>query len=239
INWLNQQDHNFYIIEDNVQASLNGNVGITGDYVINSYRKFLPQPDGAVLAYDKAMDWEASPPDEEFISRKLIAKLIREEQGNPAEFLKLFHDSESGIDQVIQPRLVSFLSRYLLTRTDLNEISAIRRSNFQYLLGLIKSRPSVQKLLSPLYDSLADGEVPLGLPVRVDPRIRDRLREHLLQYQIFCPVPWNITGSDTAGLFAEDYRLSRSILTLPIDQRLDKSAVDFLFSRLADFFSES
>ena len=41
----------FFVIEDCVQALLSSDVG-THDFVVYSYRKFFPQPDGALLASD-------------------------------------------------------------------------------------------------------------------------------------------------------------------------------------------
>lgn len=242
INWLNehaQYNDSLFIIEDNVQSSLSTNSGNHGDFVINSYRKFLPQPDGAVLAYDQPIKLNINQPDEAFISAKLAAKLIRENQGNTEFFLDLLSNAEKRIDHIIQPRSMSCLSKFLFARTDLSEISTIRRSNWNYLLGLLVSEQLAYNCIYPLFDSLEDGEVPLGFPIKVDPAYRDNLRKFLTMQKIYCPIHWPIPKRYKELEFKDDINLSESILTIPIDQRLNEAALDYLLEKLIIFFKSA
>ncbi len=230
----NQQD--FFVIEDCVQALLNSQVG-THDYVVYSYRKFFPQPDGALLASDFPVDIEMlAPADDAFVSRRLIGKLIREE-GDADLFLNLFARAEEIIDSSICPRKMSCLSHYLLARTDFAAIARKRRGNFFYLLQSLKQVSLEYDLIHPLFDFLEDNEVPLGLPVVIDPVYRDGLRNFLISEQIYCPIHWPLEAEESIS-WKDEQELSRSLLTLPLDQRLDYAALDYLVDRLFQFFRE-
>jgi hypothetical protein len=230
---MKRQQH-FFVIEDCVQALLTSQVG-THDYVVYSYRKFFPQPDGALLASDFPLDNESlSPANEDFISRKLIGKLIRGE-ADIEQFLNLFAQAEELIDNLVCPREMSCLSHYLLARTDFAAIAYKRRANFFYLVEELKQLALEYDLIHPLFDSLEDNEVPLGLAIIINPFYRDRLRNYLSSQQIYCPIHWPLTGEESLNWEAE-LLLSRSLLTLPIDQRIDNSALAYLIDKISDFF---
>lgn len=230
---MKRQQH-FFAIEDCVQALLTSQVG-THDYVVYSYRKFFPQPDGALLASDFPLDNEMlSPANEDFISRKLIGKLISGE-ADTEQFLNLFAQAEELIDNLVCPREMSYLAQYLLVRTDSAAIACKRRANFFYLVEELKQLAFEYDLIHPLFDSLEDNEVPLGLPIVVNPFYRDRLRDYLSSQQIYCPIHWPLTGKESLTWEAEQL-LSRSLLTMPIDQRIDSSALACLIDKISDYF---
>jgi len=224
----------FFVIEDCVQALLNSQVG-SYDYVVYSYRKFFPQPDGALLASDFPIDsYTLAPANEAFVSRKLIGKLIRGE-ADAEQFLNLFAHAEELIDHLVCPREMSCLSHYLLLRTDFQNIACQRRANFFYLAEELKQLALEYDLIHPLFDSLEDHEVPLGLPVVINPFYRDRLRDFLSSQQLYCPIHWALTREESWTWEAE-LLLSRSLITLPIDQRIDTSALVYLIDKISDFF---
>jgi len=225
----------FFVIEDCVQALLNADLG-THDFVVYSYRKFFPQPDGALLASDFPLSGDdLTPANEAFVSRRLIGQLIRC-QDDAELFLDLLAQAEEIIDTSLCPREMSFISHYLLARTDAAEIAEKRRNNFFYLTESIKQLALEQDLMRPLFDSLEHGEVPLGLPVVVNPAYRDKLRNFLTSKKIYCPVHWPLP-IEASALWPNELKLSRSLLTLPLDQRLDCSALDYLVDKISEFFS--
>ncbi|NLI91357.1 MAG: hypothetical protein GX434_03890 [Peptococcaceae bacterium] len=230
-----KERHSFFIIEDCVQAMLNSHPG-KFDYAVCSFRKFFPQPDGALLYshYPLEEGNMIEPADEAFVSRRLIGKLIRPYSSDKI-FLDLFAEAENMIDNFAKPRKISYISKYLLSRTNAAEITAKRRNNFFYLINGLKRREYDEDLIHPLFDSLEQGEVPLGLPIVVAPSYRDRLREYLADQRVFCPVHWQLKMKEDS-LWRHELELSRSILTLPLDQRLDFSSLDNLLAKLSDFF---
>lgn len=237
LNYLEQMklQYRFFIIEDCVHALFNPNLGAC-DFAVYSYRKFLPQPDGALLLSKFPITTGSlAPADEAFFSRRLIAKLIR----NSAEeelYLSMLKQAEETIDGLPCPRKMSLVSRFLLARTDGADIARRRRSNFQYLQDSLKQLAYDYELIHPLFTSLSPGEVPLGLPVVVDPAYRDKLRAFLSSKHIYCPVHWPL---DTGELPVREgeARLSRSLLTLPIDQTLAEPELDYLLGQISRFFA--
>jgi hypothetical protein len=139
------------------------------------------------------------------------------------------------IDRFAGPREMSFLSRFLLARIDLVDAAERRRNSFLLLTRLLEKAGLDYELLHPLFDSIGPSEVPLGMPVVVAPHLRDQLREYLVLQRIYCPVHWPLeSGEGTAG--SVELKLSRSLLTLPIDQRQDRQAMEYLTENIIDFF---
>lgn len=237
IDWLNifPSKDDLFIIEDCVQSTLSDNVGNNGHFVVYGYRKILPQPDGAVLVYNKPINSDLDKPDEAFISEKIIGKVLRENNGEVNVFLDLLLKAENRINNSVRPREMSRVSQFLLERTDIKEVSLVRRSNWLYLKDLLKSLSPEIRLL---FHELEEGEVPLGLPVKVEPSQRDNLRRFLFDYNIYCPVHWPLNGEQCISEFKSDFELSASILTLPIDQRLTKKALDYFAEKLCLFFKK-
>jgi len=90
VDYLTNQSKDSIIFEDCVQASLSNNVGQTGHFVFNSYRKFFPQPDGAVIASNYDLSYNLLPADEQFVMQKLLGKIIRHQSQDEKLFLPFF-----------------------------------------------------------------------------------------------------------------------------------------------------
>jgi hypothetical protein len=236
IDWLIGQGKRFFVIEDCVQACLNEGVGHYGDFAVYSFRKFFPQPDGALLASDNPIDYKLAPPREEFISKKFLGKVIRQYGGESEVFLELFNTAEKLIDKKICPRNMSWLSSYIFERTDLVAAKNKRRANFSYMTGLLKSTRLSGGQIELLFDNIEKEEVPLGLPVKIKAGRRDELRRFLMSQNIFCAAHWPLKENGDHLVWKTEFELSKSILTLPIDQRLNKDSLEYMVDRLDLFF---
>jgi hypothetical protein len=236
--WLKEQrtKRDFFVIEDCVQASLNSNVGEIGDYVITSYRKFLPQPDGAMLGSRKEIDCVLEESDETFVSAKLVGKMLRQVSRQEELYLQLFDDAERKLE-VLQPRKMSWLSSFMLQRTDIKKVMRTRRNNWRRLHERLAEK-GLLNYLTPLFDKLAGGEVPLGLPVKVKNGDRDGLRRHLALQKIYCPVHWPLDHLGGRELdYPDEIALSRNMITLPIDQRLGKKHLEHMAHAISTYFN--
>ena len=238
IEWVQHQRARcqLFIIEDCVQASLNANVGETGDFIITSYRKFLPQPDGAILGARSEIRWDGlEDPDESFISAKLVGKLMRHSSIEDLLYLKTLAKAEDALEMSL-PRKISWLSTYMLQRTDVQKIASTRRSNWLSLYKCLEEE-GLLNYLTPLFDNLAVGEVPLGFPVQVSDGRRDEFRQFLSDQNIYCPIHWvldHLEGLDQE--YHEESILSSKTLTLPIDQRLSKQHIEYMVKTIASYF---
>ncbi len=225
-----------YVIEDCVQASLNANVGGHGDFSITSLRKVLAQPDGAQLASSRPFDNVLPDASESFISHMVVGKLLR--YASPAAsttFLKLFEDAESMLGDGSNPSSISWLSNYIMRRTNFPDVASKRRKNWELLSEALSLARLAWEHLRPLYGLLPEGVVPLGFPVRVEKGRRDGLRKFLGERNIFCPIHWRLPHLP-AGEWKDEHDLAESILTLPIDQRMGEGDIQYLADALCQFF---
>lgn len=225
-----------FIVEDAAQAGLTQGVGSAGHYVITSLRKFVPQPDGAMIRSEFELEWALAEPDEEFVSARVVAKLMRG-SGSPSQaFLPLLERTEYRLDtQPIVPRRPSWVSKLLMAHTDFPSITERRRQNWELLRRSLRDRGASD--LTVLHDTLASGEAPLGLAVRVSGQCRADLRRFLRDHSVFCPVHWPLAHVPPSFELTADHELSSQILTLPIDQRMDESHVHRLVGLLQRFFT--
>ena len=239
IEWIKElrSKCSIFVIEDSVQASLNTNIGETGDFVITSLRKFLPQPDGAILASTQEITFnEIIDPSEEFISGKLVGKLLRQYSNTDQQFLKILSNAEDLLENA-KPRKMSTVSNYLWKRTSVESVSEIRKENWAYLNEGIELT-GLSKMISPLVTELNNGEVPLGFPVRILDGNRDRLRQFLTTKSIYSSIHWKLDHlSNTGSNFFDELNFSKNALTLPLDQRLSTAHMDYLISSIKNFYS--
>ncbi len=233
--WLKdvRRKSQFFIIEDCVQAGLTLGIGQAGDFAVTSYRKFVPQMDGALLGSDDAIQCHLEDADEEFVSAKLVGKLLRADSDQDQLFISLLEESEQRLDLMNGSRKMSWLSKYLMQRTDFVKVANARRENWCILERHIQ-RADIGGLLQPLM-RLRDGEVPLGYPVRILNGLRDDLRAYLKEHRVYCPVHWPIIGGRENSGMEADISLSRTILTLPIDQRLEEAELAYMVEKIAAF----
>jgi hypothetical protein len=226
-----------YVVEDAAQAALTQEIGTSGHYAVTSLRKFLPQPDGALIGSCHALEFTLAEPDETFVSAKAVAKLMRGAYAAPATFLPLNELAESRLDHsAIVPKQLSWLSRQLMLRTDLVSVAARRRANWRSLYDAVKA--GLRSSVTALIPGMSDGEAPLGVPIRVSGGRRDELRKFLAEHSAFCPIHWRLPHVPQAAVLAADHRLAGEVLTLPIDQRMNDLHIRRLIELLQQFFTE-
>lgn len=228
------RDRGVWVIEDCVQAGLSDGVGRLGHFAVASYRKLLSIPDGALLGTDERLQVELADADECFVSQRLLGKVLRGAEAAAETFLPLLERSEQSLGGPVVARRLSWLSRHLMARTDLQAVVTRRCANWHELCARLV--PAAHSgWLEPLFDSLAPGDVPLGMPIRVVDGKRDALKSYLAAHNIFCPVHWPLEHVPRDARFAAEHALASSILTLPIDQRMSTRHVDRLTELLEEF----
>lgn len=236
LRWLSGESlRSWGVIEDCVQSPYSEGVGVVGDYAITSLRKWWSAPDGATLHFQGG-NWEPvlHEPDEGFVSRRLLAKLLRP-LGQQAEgrHLALLAEAEAQLDESTVARRASWVSEVLLATVDLYSMCQQRRQNWLRLATALSAIGCSDRVLRPVNAELASNVTPLAFPVRVEASYRDALRLRLASRQIFCPIHWAI---DEQGPAAD---LARSMLSLPIDQRYNDDDMRVIVQEIAYFFDGS
>ncbi len=222
------------LIEDCVQSTYSAGVGASGDYAITSLRKWWPAPDGASLHLTDD-GWAATldAPDEGFVSRCLLAKLLREaDAAFERRYLELVAESEARLDKSRTARAPSWISGVLLDSVDLPAMAVRRRTNFDILARRLLVPGAAGSSLRLLHSELGAGEVPLALPILLPAELRDPLRQFLAARRIFCPIHWQLEAHASAAAQS----LSAQMLSLPLDQRYGDADMYRLADAVGSFF---
>jgi dTDP-4-amino-4,6-dideoxygalactose transaminase len=222
-------------IEDAAQAFLTPGVGGAGAYTVYSLRKWIGMPDGGAVIGRTPGGLSLLPGGSRFAYERLAAFELRQayRAGNlrsKQPYLDRFHEAESILDgDAGGVAAMSGLSERILRTSDLRAIAAARRENFRFLM----TRFPKFKNVAPLGMAWGERDVPLGFPIVC--RGRDRIRLGLKQKRIYCPIHWKMPPM-LEGLpeAREALALSRSILTLPCDQRYTTVDMEYMLSCLRD-----
>lgn len=216
-------------------------VGRIGDFVLSSLRKFLPVPDGAVLINRTGVPLpELEPAEDAFVRYRLLGKLLRHEfLQRPEEladvertYLSLFAEAEGLLHNEIGWYGMSAISRRCLADIDFPEVLARRRRNFSYIARAFREDEILRRIARPVFTDLLPGVMPLVFPIRIFGGRRDEVRRHVVANGIFSGIHWPLPEDLPAEEFAASWRLCRSIMSLPIDQRYVEEDMEELLRRL-------
>jgi dTDP-4-amino-4,6-dideoxygalactose transaminase len=234
----------FFVLEDCAHGSWIESsrpvVGLHGDFVLTSFRKYLGVPDGGLLL-NRSSEPIVAPPEvnADFVRWRLAAKLLRGARltggvGPVADgvYLDLFRAAEDALDRDVPIGAMSSVSAALVRAECPRDRMRKRRMNYRHVLAAIKSRDRVRRLVQPMFEKLPSAVSPLVFPVRVANGARNRLRQRLMDARVFCPVLWPLPPSVSRRTFPAAHQLGSEMLGLPIDQRYDAAAIDELIERL-------
>jgi dTDP-4-amino-4,6-dideoxygalactose transaminase len=230
------------IVEDCVQGSLlefpSPAVGSAGDFVLTSFRKYLPLPDGGIVIGPATDELPQLPPSRSsYVTWRAMAKALCSDymDGAPEEvvpaYRALLRAAEDMLDHESPLEGMSDYSATLLQTLDLPAAAARRRENYAFLAALFAD-PDVAQLARPMRPELPERVSPLLFPVRVDPRHRNAVRDALREQRFFLPVHWPLPVEVSRAEFPDAHELSESILGLHVDQRYDAGDMELQADRL-------
>lgn len=226
-----QSKMNFIIIEDTTH-SFYSNVNTIGDYCVCSLRKWFALPDGGVLysknsleiyhknALSKNRDIGKIYP---FILKQLF---IDGKISDKSLYRELFITNEKLFDVRNCMYSISDISLFLLNCYDILSLKNQRIINYRYLESKLNTI-GINSIIS-----LSDTDCPYVLPLLV--LNRDKFRKYLNQHNIYCAVHWPLDKAIHVNMRVN--KLSERIISLPIDQRYGASGMDYLFSKINDYY---
>lgn len=174
------------VIQDAVQAWIDNEDTIYGDYCFNSVRKYAPFEASVIFSKTKlSFDAELGPISR-FIIHKRLAQILRYYHLNyslfkASSFLRLLDVANKAYHQdgiVALPRA----NEYMLNRLNFGAMSKQRKLVFKKLVQELKLKSVVDL---PLADS-----TPLALPIYVQDRNEKKVALH--KSGIHCPVHWQL-----------------------------------------------
>jgi hypothetical protein len=198
----------------------------TADFAFASVRKTLPIADGAILWSPKGLPLPEQPVDGNWsgVALKIAAMIYKAEYlcGHGTDMLKTqFRKLQLKGEDLMRRSRISAISPPSFAYIADGAPKSWRRQradNAQHLLGNLRQNDRVHCL----FERWPDGAVPFALPiVFASEQERDSCQSLLRENRIYCPVHWVCQTSDPDAL-----ALSKTILSLPVDQRYTSSDMD-------------
>lgn len=205
------------LIIDNSQAFYSK--PLPGIDTFYSARKFFGVPDGAYLSINKELEDDIK---QDYSYDRCEHLLGRIDLG-AEKFYGSFKRNESLLKG--QPiKLMSKLTQRLLESIDYDEIAKKRQNNFNYLHSVLKKDNKLNIKLD-----LEKETVPMIYPFLIDNG--QELKKKLIENKIFVATYWpNVFGWTDKDSF--EYKLTKHLLPLPIDQRYEKNELNIIVKHL-------
>lgn len=194
-------------------------------FIVASYRKWMPIPDGGYLLNqtDSVKITQPESENEEFTDREIAAMYLRgqyfgnEEQRTKAISIRLSKAADHIADSNIVPHKMSQVAYNLMVKEDLEKNQKCRFSNYTYLFNNINESPKIIKVCQNMADVTT---APLYFTIYVQDR--PVLQRLLAQDSIYAPMIWPV--EDERVLINEEVKyIYDHILAIPCDQRYDEN----------------
>ncbi len=193
-------------------------------FIVASYRKWMPIPDGGYLLNqtDSVKIIQPEKENEEFTDREIAAMYLRGqyfgngEQRTKAISIHLSKSADHIADSNITSHKMSQVAYNLLVKEDMEKNQKNRFSNYTYLFNKIKETPKIAKVCQNMADVTT---APLYFTIYVQDR--PALQRLLAQDSIYAPVIWPV--EDERVLINEEVKyIYDHVLAIPCDQRYDE-----------------
>lgn len=197
---------------------LNGNAEVEriADYSFISYRKWFYSNCAKAIKYRGAF-FAPKPTEKNYFycstrnrAAQLKAAYISGETKDKTEFLHLYRSAEEELDH----NYANYAGEpFGVEPENIESIVSKRRRNAMKLQSEIASIPAVR----PLRTKIQPADAPLFFPILVSSKIRDRLKQHLIEQNIYTPVHWPF--SDLHQKYVPYQAIYSEELSLICDQR--------------------
>lgn len=219
------------IIEDTTHSIFSKSRTI-GDYFVCSIRKWLPIPSGGILYYHQD-DFQLAPLNYEKSSDNMrtygmiLKDLYLNNRCDCNELYRnIFEDCENGLDHQVDIKLMSDLSVFISSCTDVSDIVTRRRENYDYLYEKLSKMDIYPEI------SFSETDCPMFYVIRT--KNRDQFRRYLIEHNIYCPVHWPFDGiQESSRSFA--LANAHELISLPIDQRYDLDHMKYMVDMIQDY----
>jgi len=229
------QQRGMIVIEDNAQAGFTNHN--TGDFIFNSIRKLAAYDGGYLIGSRDVIPYLTKY--QGLPNRRL--PIIRDYRRRLSSYLFQGTDEHDNLENLYQLAEQYYESDLVvegdtqekeqIERLDWKGIKQIRRENYTYLMNLVSEIPA----LSPIFPTLQEDNMPLGLPVYLSGASRDWLINELGNAGIGLTIHWEDLLNDSrlnGNPVVVD--MASRILTLVTDQRTSHKQMDYLVEILMD-----
>lgn len=205
------------------------------DYIVGSYRKWFPIPDGGFLSTNNNGFEQPREPNVQFSRLQADAMYLRgiyfqdREQLLKDISIRINKEADSVANHTIEPHRMSDLAYNLLQQEDFEFNQRQRLSNFKYLYDNIEDGARVLNVCTN-FDYITTAPLYFTLYVRK----RKELQSILAQNAIYAPVIWPI--EEDKVLITDDVKyIYENLLAIPCDQRYDINDMQRISEILKEF----
>lgn len=219
------QEKGVKIVLDLTQCLFSTDQYSFASFIVASYRKWMPIPDGGYLINRTDSTQIVQPEEEntEFTVKEKDAMYLRGqyfgngEQRTKDVSIRLSKAADHYAESHIVPHKMSQVAYNLLNVEDKDKCQSQRNANYQHLFEHVKDNDRVRKVCS---DIEAVTTAPLYFTIYVQDR--QALQRLLVQDSIYAPVIWPV--EDERVLIDEEVKyIYDHLLAIPCDQRYDEN----------------
>ena len=233
LNIKRNSSKNLFIIEDVVQTCFSNNYSNNiGHFLISSFRKFLPVPDGSLLSTNYKSKLPLNNPDFEYLYYQIASKELRNSSVLEKIYLDLYLKAEKILDKKTNLNKMSLFSKEIIQSINISSINKRRIFNWKKLNIFFEKRNLKFKRL---FKKIKKEEVPLAYPIIINNNKRDNFLKYLKKNRVFCAIHWNLKYKKNFNLFYDEYLISKSIVSIPIDHRIDNNNLKRLMDIIDGF----
>lgn len=197
------------------------------DWIINSPRKICGVGDGGLLISRKKDITAPSFKPSTDESHLTAAQMRRDDKAmiNNARWYGAYKEIEAKMQASL--RAPSDISHSILQRLDFTKIAERRKSNYSILQNALNQ--------SPDYQILDSGHIAFCMVIHTLQAAA--LQNYLAGHNIFCARHW-LGLASPQDQFPDDWALAQQLLSIPCDQRYNKSDMDFVAYHINAFFDQ-
>ncbi len=205
-------------IEDRTQNIFSSFNSLPVDYIIGSFRKWGPIPEGGYCVNTKGGFTIDKPEIEhkELVENKMYSfqlknDYMKKDEGEKCFFLKKYLEAEELLDSEKDYYCMSKVSKAIIKHGNLEELKQKRQENYNHVYKNLNN--GYVAILTP---ELSDNDVPLYLAITSDKR--DELQVCLRDKDIYAPIVWPKPKRFPAISNGVE-EIYKTVLCFPIDQR--------------------
>ena len=230
------------IVEDLTQAYFSSFKKINADFYVSSLRKFFAIPSGGVIFSPNQKLNIQYDNDEELLSHldavALSAFNLKKEymsdintKVKKEDFLKKYSEIKNCLNIFGKTLPISPKALTIYKNINYNEIIALRRKNFKYLLKKL----SFIKGINPMFDKLPNNVVPLYFPMFVEID-RKSFQQAMANKNIYCPIIWPKSKYIEYNN-KENNSLYSKLICIPCDQRYSINDMKYICDCIFEIIS--
>ena len=234
---LAEREHNrgTVVILDRVQSLYSASDAVQyADYTVTSWRKwFFSCAAAAAKHHGEWLVNPNKPTNEQYVClRKEAAKkkavYLDQGVGEKQAFLNGFAEAEELLDDDFSDYAADPECVDALRHLDIAFLKQRRRENAAVIYAALNAIADPH--IRPLFPHPGADDVPLFVPMLVDPEIRADLRRFLIQNQVYCPIHWPDARTGGGAVLYD------SELSLLCDQRYTAADIEREMNLIKEFF---